>query len=33
MTMAADAATSAGPADILATAGIGEDPGIGRRGP
>jgi hypothetical protein len=33
MTMAADAATSAGPADILAAAGIGEDPGIGRRGP
>ena len=26
MTMAADAANSAGPADILAAAGIGEDP-------
>jgi hypothetical protein len=26
MAMAADAATSAGPADILAAAGIGEDP-------
>jgi Family of unknown function (DUF5994) len=33
MAMAADAATSAGPADILAAAGIGEDPGSGRRSP
>ena len=30
MAMAADGANSAGPADILAAAGIGEDPGIGR---
>jgi hypothetical protein len=33
MAMAADAGNSAGPADILAAAGIGEDPGIGRSSP